>query len=58
MSGAKCGDLVFRNEEFEQIRRAGKPENPLAPIRLMASITFINESKPNDSTNPTTPEAH
>lgn len=35
MNGAKCGDLCFRNEEFEQIRKD-------APTTL---ITFFNQSE-------------
>lgn len=35
MNGAKCGDLCFRNEEFEEIRRESNK------IRL---IEFINET--------------
>lgn len=25
MNGAKCGDLVFRNEEFKEINPTGQP---------------------------------
>jgi hypothetical protein len=35
MNGAKCGDLCFRVEEFEQVRREQ---------HAIATITFINET--------------
>lgn len=33
MNGAKCGDLCFRNEEFDQIRES------------LPSVAFINEGE-------------
>jgi len=33
MNGGKCGDLCFRNEEFQQIKNQ------------LSTVTFINESK-------------
>lgn len=48
MNGAKCGDLCFRNEEFEEIMHA-KPAMPyITPERgsiLVPLITFIEETK-------------
>jgi hypothetical protein len=40
MNGAKCVDLCFRNEEFEQIKR--QTEGP--PGYGQFTINFINET--------------
>lgn len=45
MNGGKCGDLCFRNEEFEEVKR--KTGGPLGHH----AIEFINEALP-QHTNP------
>ncbi len=50
MNGGKCGDLVFRNEEFEAIRQTMNHFYPqiLPDKRLTRTsdlITFFNESE-------------
>ena len=35
MNGGKCGDLCFRNEEFQDVRRA---------VNVAGFIEFINET--------------
>lgn len=43
MNGAKCGDLCFRNDEFQDITRSqsGNRSQPLDPL-----IQFIKEGEP------------
>lgn len=47
MNHAKCGDLCFRNEEFEQIRETHESFQLALPLASM--ITFINETTPSAS---------
>jgi hypothetical protein len=45
MNGAKCGDLCFRNEEFEQILQAeGHFANWIVDKEPL--VTFIKEPQP------------
>lgn len=51
MNGAKCGDLCFRNEEFQQLTNSAQPEDHADIIcdfeRLgrRTQITCYNEAK-------------
>lgn len=41
MNGAKCGDLCFRNADFEEIKRYG---DFIATLSRGPLITFIEET--------------